>query len=67
MQRLRYAALGAALAYFFDPQNGRARRKDTIKRIAKLRSGRQPEMVDELVGQAQATQPPAEEPAQASQ
>jgi hypothetical protein len=68
MQRLRYAALGAALAYFFDPQNGRARRKDAIKRVAKLRSGRQPELVDELVGQAQtAPQPPAEEPAQAPQ
>ena len=64
MQRLRYAALGAALAYFFDPENGRARRKAAIKRLAELRRGRQPEMVDELVGQAQA-QPPAEEPAQA--
>jgi osmotically-inducible protein OsmY len=36
MTRLRYAALGAALAYFFDPQNGRARRKETIKRIVRL-------------------------------
>jgi osmotically-inducible protein OsmY len=36
MTRLRYAALGAALAYFFDPQNGRARRKDAIKRIVRL-------------------------------
>jgi osmotically-inducible protein OsmY len=36
MTRLRYAALGAALAYFFDPQNGRARRKDLIKRAAGL-------------------------------
>ena len=36
MTRLRYAAFGAALAYFFDPQNGRARRKDTIKRIVRL-------------------------------
>jgi osmotically-inducible protein OsmY len=36
MTRLRYAALGAALAYFFDPQNGRARRKDAIKRVARL-------------------------------
>jgi len=36
MTRLRYAALGAALAYFFDPQNGRARRKETIKRIVQL-------------------------------
>jgi hypothetical protein len=67
MQRLRYAALGAALAYFFDPQNGRERRKAAIKRLAKLRGGGQPELVDELVGQAQTAQPPAEEPAQASQ
>jgi osmotically-inducible protein OsmY len=36
MTRLRYAALGAALAYFFDPQNGRARRKETIKRFVRL-------------------------------
>jgi osmotically-inducible protein OsmY len=36
MTRLRYTALGAALAYFFDPQNGRARRKDAIKRIVRL-------------------------------
>ena len=36
MTRLRYAALGAALAYFFDPQNGQARRKETIKRIVQL-------------------------------
>ena len=36
MTRLRYTALGAALAYFFDPQNGRSRRKDAIKRIVGL-------------------------------
>jgi osmotically-inducible protein OsmY len=28
-------AIGAALAYFFDPDNGRKRRKDVIKRSAK--------------------------------
>ena len=68
MQRLRYAAAGAALAYFFDPQNGRERRKAAIKRVANLRSGGQPELVDELVGQAQTDQPQnAEQPAQASQ
>ena len=60
MLRLRYAALGAALAYFFDPQNGRARRKDAIKRLAELRSGREPEMVDELVGQTQTAETPAQ-------
>jgi hypothetical protein len=67
MQRLRYAAFGAALAYFFDPQNGRERRKAAIKRLAELRSGGQPEMVDELVGQTQTAQPSPEQPAQASQ
>jgi hypothetical protein len=65
MQRLRYAAFGAALAYFFDAQNGRERRKAAIKRLANLRSNRQPELVDDLVGQAQGAQQPAEEPAQA--
>jgi osmotically-inducible protein OsmY len=29
------ATLGAAFAYFFDPENGRKRRKDAIKRTAK--------------------------------
>ncbi|MFL5920721.1 MAG: BON domain-containing protein [Gaiellaceae bacterium] len=33
MKSLRFAALGAALAYFFDPQNGRSRRKNAIKRL----------------------------------
>ncbi len=40
MKRLRFAALGAALAYFFDPQNGRSRRKNAIKRLATLRRRR---------------------------
>jgi len=31
---LRFAALGAALAYFFDPDNGKRRRKATVKRLA---------------------------------
>jgi hypothetical protein len=65
MKSLRYAVLGAALAYFFDPQNGRQRRKDVIKRLAKLRSGGQEELVDDLVGRAQNAQPAAEEPAPA--
>jgi osmotically-inducible protein OsmY len=30
---LRFAALGAALAYFFDPNNGKRRRKATVKRL----------------------------------
>ena len=36
MKRLRFAALGAALAYFFDPDNGRRRRKVTVDRLAGL-------------------------------
>jgi len=31
---LRFAALGAALAYFFDPDSGKRRRKATVKRLA---------------------------------
>jgi osmotically-inducible protein OsmY len=34
MKRFRYAALGAVLAYFFDPDNGRRRRNEAIKRLA---------------------------------
>jgi hypothetical protein len=33
-RKLRFAALGAALAYFFDPENGKRRRKVTMDRIA---------------------------------
>jgi hypothetical protein len=36
--RLRLIALGAALAYFFDPANGKERRKGVVKRLAELRS-----------------------------
>jgi len=35
-KRLRFTALGAALAYFFDPDNGRRRRKITGDRLAAL-------------------------------
>jgi len=35
-RRLRFAALGAALAYFFDPDNGKRRRKLAIDRFAGL-------------------------------
>ena len=36
MPRFVFAgAVGAALAYFFDPDNGRKRRKEAIKRAAK--------------------------------
>jgi len=54
--RLRLIALGAALAYFFDPANGQERRKAVIKRLAKLRSkGEQlesPELSDDLAASA---------------
>jgi osmotically-inducible protein OsmY len=36
MKRLRFAALGAALAYFFDPENGKRRRKVVTQRLAGL-------------------------------
>ena len=34
--KLRFAALGAALAYFFDPENGKRRRRVTMDKIAGL-------------------------------
>ncbi len=33
-KRLRFTALGAALVYFFDPENGKRRRKVTADRLA---------------------------------
>jgi osmotically-inducible protein OsmY len=33
MKRLRLVALGAALAYFFDPENGKRRRKVAAQRL----------------------------------
>ncbi len=33
-KRLRFAALGAAFVYFFDPENGKRRRKVTADRLA---------------------------------
>ena len=36
IKRFRFAALGAALAYFFDPDNGKRRRKVTLDRLAGL-------------------------------
>jgi hypothetical protein len=35
-KRLRLIALGAALSYFFDPDNGRRRRKVAVDRLAAL-------------------------------
>jgi osmotically-inducible protein OsmY len=34
MRRLQLVALGAALAYFFDPDNGKRRRKVAVQRLA---------------------------------
>jgi hypothetical protein len=36
IKKLRIAALGAAVLYFFDPDNGKRRRKVTIDRLAGL-------------------------------
>jgi hypothetical protein len=55
VRRLRFALIGAALAYFFDPDNGSKRRKAAIKRLAELRSKPPAELTDDLVGQARET------------
>ena len=52
MRRLRYALIGAALAYFFDPDNGTNRRKAAIKRLGELRAQPRPELADDLSAQA---------------
>ena len=56
MQRFRYAAIGAALAYFFDPDNGRRRRKESIKRLAALSRRHGSSLADGAVSQARAVQ-----------
>jgi len=55
VRRLRFALLGAALAYFFDPDKGKSRRKAMIKRLANLRSKPSAGLTDDLVGQARDT------------
>jgi hypothetical protein len=55
VQRLRFALYGAALAYFFDPDNGSKRREAAGNRFAKLRSKPPAELSDDLVGQARET------------
>jgi hypothetical protein len=50
--RLRLLLVGAALAFFFDPQHGHARRRALGERIARLRGARR-DLSDELVEQAQ--------------
>jgi uncharacterized protein (DUF58 family) len=50
---LRLFLLGAALTYFFDPDNGKKRRQAATKRLAELRSKPKPpeKLADDLVGQ----------------
>src|SRR5216117_470754 len=44
MKRFAFAgAIGAAFAYFFDPDNGRKRRKELIKRVAQRFQRPQPD------------------------
>lgn len=59
MRRLRFALIGAALAYFFDPDNGTKRRKGVIKRLAELPAQPGGELADDLVGQTRAVQEPS--------
>jgi len=56
MRRLRLLLLGAALAYFFDPENGKSRRDALVGRLAELRRERapKPDLSQDLAGQAQA-------------
>jgi hypothetical protein len=52
--RLRLLLVGAALAYFFDPQHGDERRHALAQRLARLRGAGGPrDLSDELVEQAQ--------------
>jgi hypothetical protein len=55
MRRLRLLLLGAALAYFFDPENGKARRDALVERLAQLRRDRaaKPDLSQDLAEQAQ--------------
>ena len=46
-RKLRYMAMGAMLAYFFDPQNGRRRRALVLERIPAFGGTSQPEMTGE--------------------
>ncbi len=56
MRRLRLLLIGAALAYFFDPENGKTRRDALVKRLAGLRRDRatKTDLSQDLADQAQA-------------
>ena len=53
-RRLRLLALGAALSYFFDPENGRRRRKVAADRLAALTRRHGKRMIKGTVSRAQA-------------
>jgi osmotically-inducible protein OsmY len=53
-RRLRLVALGAALSYFFDPDNGRRRRKMAADRLAGLSRRHGKRMIKGAASQAQA-------------
>jgi hypothetical protein len=56
VRRLRFALIGAALAYFFDPDNGTARRKAATKRLSAIGSGNTSRELDaDLAGHARET------------
>jgi hypothetical protein len=65
VKRLRFALLGAALAYFFDRENGARRRAQARDRLATLTNrGKSPELVGDLVGRAHDAQAAPAEHAQ---
>ena len=53
-RRLRLLALGAALSYFFDPENGRRRRKVAADRLGALVHRHGKRMIKSAVSQARA-------------
>jgi len=53
-RRFRLVALGAALSYFFDPDNGRRRRKVTADRLAGLTRRHGKRMIKSTASQAHA-------------
>jgi osmotically-inducible protein OsmY len=54
VRRLRLIALGAALTYFFDPENGRRRRKVAADRLAGLTRRHGKRLIKGTVSQAHA-------------
>ena len=56
MRRLRLLLIGAALVYFFDPENGKTRRDALVKYLAGLRRDHaaKTDLSQDLADQAQA-------------